>query len=132
VPSRPKAPNHPKTKHAARRSDTFGTEEITLTRAKPHVTQTAEPDGPAIPTDKDLPSKDDISAGSDFPPVEPSPEGATMNQDEATSVLAAVLSVIGDVVDLRGQKVTRPVLVRFAWFCAGAVFVLATVRPKSS
>jgi hypothetical protein len=55
-----------------------------------------------------------------------------MNQDETSPVLAAMLSVIGDVVDLRGQKVTRPVLVRFAWFCIGAVLVLATVRPKSS
>jgi len=40
-----------------------------------------------------------------------------MNQDELSPVLATVLSVIGDIVDLRGQKVTRPVLVRFAWFC---------------
>jgi len=55
-----------------------------------------------------------------------------MNQDEDSSVVAAVLSVIGDVVDLRGQNVSRPVLVRFAWFCIGAVFVLAVVRPTSS
>jgi hypothetical protein len=55
-----------------------------------------------------------------------------MNQDERSSVLATALSIIGDVVDLRGEKVTRPVLVRFTWFCMGAVFVLASVRPKSS
>ena len=56
-----------------------------------------------------------------------------MNQDERSSLLEVALNVIGDVVDLRGQKkVTRPVLVRFAWFCMGAVFVLATVRPKSA
>ena len=55
-----------------------------------------------------------------------------MNQDERSSLVSAVLSVIGDVVDLRGQKATtRPVLVRFAWFCAGVVFVLA-FRPASS
>jgi len=55
-----------------------------------------------------------------------------MSQDEKSSVVAAVLSVIEDVVDLRGEKVTRPVLIRFACFCIGAVVVLATVRPESS
>jgi hypothetical protein len=121
-----------------------------LTRPKPHVTRTGEPDGPGRPdqtatgtadelrdppasvTDKEQPDEDDISVGSDSPPAGSSHEGPTMNQDAASSVITAVLSIIEDVVDVRGQKITRPVLVRFAWFCVGAVFVLATVRSKSS
>jgi len=52
-----------------------------------------------------------------------------MDQPETGSAPAVAWSIIRKIVDLRGQDLPRPVLVRFAWFCVGAVFVLASVRP---
>jgi hypothetical protein len=54
-----------------------------------------------------------------------------MNQSDKSSA-ATVLSIIRQIVDLRGQDLPRPVLVRFTWFCLGAVFVFVSVRPKQS
>ena len=54
------------------------------------------------------------------------------NKGDESSAVASVLSIIRSIVELRGQNLPRPVLVRFAWFCIGAVFVLASVRFRPS
>jgi hypothetical protein len=59
-------------------------------------------------------------------------EGPNMNQTDKSSAVESALSIIRTVVDVRGDDLPRPVLVRFTWFCLGAVFVFVSVRPKHS
>ena len=55
-----------------------------------------------------------------------------MKPSENSSAVESALSIIRTVVDLRGEDLPRPVLVRLTWFCLGAVFVFISVRPKPS
>lgn len=55
-----------------------------------------------------------------------------MNQTDKRSVAVTALGVIRNIADLRSQDLPRPVLLRFTWFCIGAVFVLTSVRPKTA
>ena len=55
-----------------------------------------------------------------------------MNQSDTGSAAATAVRIIRNVADLRGQDLPHPVLVRLAWFCIGAVFVLASVSPGPS
>jgi len=55
-----------------------------------------------------------------------------MNQTDTSVAAATALRIIRNLADLRRQDLPRPLLVRFAWFCVGAVFVLASVRTSPS
>lgn len=55
-----------------------------------------------------------------------------MNQSDNGPASATAVRIIRNIADLRGQDLPHPVLVRLAWFCIGAVFVLASVRPGQS
>jgi hypothetical protein len=55
-----------------------------------------------------------------------------MNQSDKNSAASTALNIIRQIVDLRGQDLPRPVLLRFTWFCLGAVFVFVSVRPKQA
>ena len=55
-----------------------------------------------------------------------------MNQDDKSSAAETAFSIIRNISSLSGQDLPRPVLIRFAWFCVGAVFVLASVRTRPS
>jgi hypothetical protein len=61
-----------------------------------------------------------------------SSQGPKMNESERSAAATAALTVIKNIAYLAREDPPRPVLVRFAWFCAGAVFVLATVRARPS
>ena len=51
-----------------------------------------------------------------------------MNDSNTSPAAAAALRIIRGLADLGRQDLPRPLLIRVAWFCAGAVFVLASAR----
>jgi len=55
-----------------------------------------------------------------------------MNETEKSAAAATALTIVRSIASLAREDPPRPVLVRFAWFCAGAVFVLATLRTRPS
>jgi hypothetical protein len=55
-----------------------------------------------------------------------------MNDSERSAAETTALTIIRNIASLARQDPPRPLLVRFAWFCAGAVFVLAMVRTGPS
>jgi hypothetical protein len=53
-----------------------------------------------------------------------------MNENETGAAAQTALSIIRGIGELAREDPPRPLLVRLAWFCAGAVFVLASARMR--
>ena len=51
-----------------------------------------------------------------------------MEDSDINTAAAIAARIIRSIPDLGREDLPRPLLIRFAWFCAGAVFVLASVR----
>jgi len=53
-----------------------------------------------------------------------------MNESETSAAAATALTIVRSIASLVREDPPRPLLVRFGWFCAGVLFVLATVRTR--
>jgi len=55
-----------------------------------------------------------------------------MNQSDTNLAAETSLRIIRNLLSLGRTDVPRPVLLRLAWFCLGAILVLASVRTGHS